>query len=94
MRSQGMTKSLREELFAQRRLVRGSYEEASPTVIVNSAEGTAIFRGLNHSRNLMGPINEALSKIAQAPTEALTEYEAKLRAARDAASRDEPEHLS
>lgn len=92
-RSQGMTERLREELFAQRRLVRDGYEEVPPALVVDSAEGTTIFHGLNHSRKLTEPINKALEKISREPAAAVTDYERKLRAARGIAAPDDPEQL-
>jgi hypothetical protein len=53
---------------------------------VNCAEGTSIFRGLNHSRNLIGPIDSALEKIAADPKKAIETYERKVKEAREAAA--------
>ncbi|HEY2768719.1 MAG TPA: hypothetical protein VGI76_10695 [Solirubrobacteraceae bacterium] len=89
-RSRGMPELLHEELFAQRRLVGEGFKDAPPTLVVNCAEGTSIFRGLNHSRNLIGPIDSALAKIAADPQKAIETYERKVKEARETAA---GEHL-
>lgn len=81
-RSQGMPDRLSIELFSQQRALGKAREEISPALVVDSAEGTTIFRGLNHSRELLGPIDAALKEIAQDPEKAIATYDTQLRKAR------------
>jgi hypothetical protein len=82
-RSQGMPDRLSIELFSQQRALGNAREDISPALVVDSAEGTTIFRGLNHSRKLLGPIDKALKEIAQNPEQAISTYDNQLREARD-----------
>jgi hypothetical protein len=81
-RSQGMSDSLSTELFSQQRTLGKTREDISPALVVDSAEGTTIFRGLNHSRKLLGPIDEALKEITRDPEQAISTYDNQLREAR------------
>jgi hypothetical protein len=81
-RSQGMSDRLSTELFSQQRALGKTREDISPALVVDSAEGTTIFRGLNHSRKLLGPIDDALKEIAEDPRQAAEKYKQQLRKAR------------
>ena len=92
-RSRGMTKELREELFEQERLLglgRGR-EEVAPAMFADSAEGSPVFMGLNHTRNLIGPVREAVEKIVQDPDAAAQEYQERLEARRGSPAEPAPE---
>lgn len=81
-RSQGMPDRLSIELFSEQRTLGKAREDISPALVVDSAEGTTIFRGLNHSRGLLGPIDAALAETAQDPEKAIATYDDQLRQAR------------
>lgn len=79
-RSEGMTEALEEELFQQNRLVFSNRkEEVAPTQFIDSVEAQTVFRGLNHSRGRLAPIQEAAKVISADSKRARGQYEALLR---------------
>jgi hypothetical protein len=76
-RSGRMQADTRAELLSQ--TVLAGRKELPPTVYVGSAEGRAFFRGLNHGRNLVGPIDDAVQEIGKDPASAETRYAALLK---------------
>ncbi len=78
LRSQAMPDALRRELFAQYRLFGKGYDEVPPALFVDAAEGRTIFRGLNHSRPLLGPVRDVVAKIAKQRDAVRAQFEAML----------------
>jgi hypothetical protein len=64
-RSDGMTDRLHAEIYAQQRLIGGRWDDVAPSFIVESAETSVVFKGLNHDRDLLEPFVEALEEIAK-----------------------------
>jgi hypothetical protein len=89
-RLRGMPKRLYEELFLQRRWRSRRYDDVPPSFVVDSAEGTTIFRGLNHSRHLIHPIRVALAEVSKDRAKAEHDYEERLRKARGLATEQAP----
>jgi hypothetical protein len=68
-RAEGMSPAAREELFVQQRRV-GGQREVGPALYVDAAESTPVFRGLNHTRDLLTRVKAAVELIVTKPEEA------------------------